>query len=41
MTDMQYEGRKAAEDQLYAEILPRYQVEYDDAAAAALEGQAP
>ena len=41
MADMQYEGRKAAEDQFYAEVLPRYQVEYDDAAAAALEGQAP
>ena len=41
MADMQYEGRKAAEEQFYAEILPRFQLEYDDAAATALKGQAP
>ena len=38
IADMRYEGRKAAEDQLYAEIAPRYQVLYDEAARAALEG---
>ena len=36
-SDMQFEGRKAAEDQFFTEILPRYQVMYDDAAAAALD----
>ncbi len=38
-TDLLYEGRKAAEDQFYAEVLPRYQVVYDDGVIAALEGQ--
>ena len=38
ITDMKYEGRKAAEDQFYAEIAPRYQVLYDEAALAAIEG---
>jgi len=38
IADMRYEGRKAAEDQLYAEIAPRYQVLYDKAARAVLEG---
>ena len=38
IADMRYEGRKAAEDQLYAEIAPRYQVLYDEAARAVLEG---
>lgn len=38
ITDIRYEGRKAAEDQLYAEIAPRYQVLYDKAARAVLEG---
>jgi len=38
IADMRYEGRKAAEDQFYAEIAPRYQVLYDEAARAALEG---
>jgi hypothetical protein len=38
-TDLLYEGRKAAEDQFYAEVLPRYQVVYDDGVVAALEGQ--
>jgi hypothetical protein len=36
-TDMQYEGRNAAEDQLYAEILPRYQVVYSESLSALLE----
>ncbi len=40
-TDLLYEGRKAAEDQFYAEVLPRYQVVYDDGVGAALEGPAP
>jgi len=35
---MRYEGRQAAEDQLYGEIAPRYQVLYDEAALAAIEG---
>jgi hypothetical protein len=38
MTDLVYEGRKAAEDQFYAEVLPRYQVVYDEGVIAALEG---
>ncbi len=38
ITDMRYEGRQAAEDQFYAEIAPRYQVLYDEAALAAIEG---
>ena len=38
ITDMQFEARKAAEDQLYAEIAPRYQIVYDDAVASVLEG---
>jgi len=37
ITDMRYESRKAAEDQFYAEIAPRYQVLYDEAALTALE----
>ncbi len=37
--DLVYEGRKAAEDQFYAEVLPRYQVVYDDGVIAALEGR--
>jgi len=37
-TDLAYEGRKAAEDQFYAEVLPRYQVVYEGGAIAALEG---
>ena len=40
VTDMHYEGTKAAEDQLYAEILPRYQVVYSDGVAELLEGGA-
>ena len=40
ITDMQFEARKAAEDQLYAEIAPRYQIIYDDAVASVLEGAA-
>ena len=38
IADMRYEGRKAAEDQFYAEIAPRYQTLYDQAALSALEG---
>ena len=41
ITDMQYEGRKAAQEQFYAEVLPRYRLEYDDAASAALAGKVP
>jgi hypothetical protein len=37
--DLLYEGRKAAEDQFYAEVLPRYQVVYDKGVLAALEGR--
>jgi parvulin-like peptidyl-prolyl cis-trans isomerase-like protein len=40
MKDMRYEGRRAAEDQLYAEILPRYRVECDDVASAVLGSKA-
>ena len=40
ITDMRYEGRQAAEDQFYGEIAPRYQVLYDEAALAAIEGNA-
>lgn len=36
--DMRYEGRKAAEDQFYAEILPRYQVVYSEGVSAFLKG---
>ena len=39
-SDLVYEGRRAAEDQFYAEVLPRYQVVYDDEVIAILEGQA-
>ena len=38
VTDMQFEGRKAAEDQLYAEILPRYQVVYSEGVGVLLDG---
>jgi len=37
VADMRYEGRKAAEDQFYAEIASRYQTLYDQAALTALE----
>jgi hypothetical protein len=37
-SDTQFEGRKAAEDQFYAEILPRYQVVYSEGVGALLEG---
>ena len=36
-TDLMYEGRKAAEDQFYAEVLPRYQVVYEDSVLDVLE----
>jgi len=36
--DMQYEGSKAAEDQFYAEILPRHQVVVSEELDALLEG---
>ena len=41
ITDVQFEARKAAEDQLYAEIAPRYQILYDDVVASVLEGAGP
>ena len=34
---MQYEGSKAAEDQLYAEVLPRYQIDYSEGLDRLLE----
>jgi hypothetical protein len=37
-SDMQYEGSKAAEDQLYAEILPRYQIVYSEGVIELMEG---
>ena len=37
-SDLQFESRKAAEDQFYAEVLPRYQVVYSEAVSALLEG---
>ena len=37
VTDMQFEARKAAEDQLYAEVLPRYQVVFSDGIREILE----
>ncbi len=36
--DMLYENRKAAEDQLYAEILPRYQIVYSEEMSELLKG---
>jgi hypothetical protein len=38
-TDLAYEGRKAAEDQFYAEVLPRYQIVYGEGVIDILEGQ--
>lgn len=38
INDMQFEGRKASEDQFYAEILPRYEVVFTEALKAVLEG---
>jgi hypothetical protein len=37
--DMQYEGRNAAEDQLYAEILPRYRIVYSAGLSELLEAE--
>lgn len=37
ITDIRYENRKAAEDQFYAEIVPRYQILYDEAVRAVME----
>jgi hypothetical protein len=37
--DLLYEGRQAAEDQFYAEVLPGYQVVFGEGVSAALEGQ--
>jgi hypothetical protein len=37
-TDMQFEGRKGAEDQLYGEILPRYQIIYSEGLGTIMEG---
>jgi len=39
ITDIRYENRQAAEDQFYAEIVPRYQILFDEAALAVLEGR--
>ena len=39
VSDMQYDGRRAAEDQLYAELLPRYQVVYSEGLGALLKGE--
>jgi len=36
---MSFENRKAAEDQFYSELVPRYKVIYDDAAIEALDGE--
>ncbi len=36
--DMQFEGRQAAEDQFYAEVLPRYQVVCSEEVSALLDG---
>ena len=36
-TDLLYEGRKAAEDQFYAEVLPRYQIVYDEGIRTVLD----
>ena len=36
--DLQFEGRNAAEDQFYAEVLPRYQVVYSEEVSALLQG---
>jgi hypothetical protein len=38
VTDMQFDGRKAAEDQLYGEILPRYQVVLSEGIDSILAG---
>jgi hypothetical protein len=35
-SDLLYEGRRAAEDQFYGEVLPRYQILYADGVEAAL-----
>lgn len=37
--DLLYEARQAAEDQFYAEVVPRYQLVYAEEAIAALEGE--
>ena len=39
ITDMSYEYRKAAEDQFYSELVPRYKVVYDEAVIEALGGE--
>jgi len=39
VSDMQFEGRNAAEDQLYAEIMPRYQVVFSEGVAQLLESE--
>jgi hypothetical protein len=40
-TDLSFDARKAAEDQFYAEVLPRYQVFLSDGVKAVLEGKEP
>jgi len=37
VTDMRFEGRNAAEDQFYAEVLPRYRVEISEGVEALLQ----
>jgi hypothetical protein len=39
--DLRFDARKAAEDQFYAELLPRYQVLLSDGVRAVLEGNEP
>jgi hypothetical protein len=39
ITDMSYENRKAAEDQFYSELVPRYKVIYDESVIEALGGE--
>ena len=39
ITDMSYENRKAAEDQFYSELVPRYKVVYDETVIEAIGGE--
>jgi hypothetical protein len=38
ITDMVYEGRSAAEEQFYAEVLPRYEIVFESEVTEVLEG---
>ncbi len=40
VTDMQFEGRKAAEEQMYGEILSRYRIDFSEGIAELLTGDA-